>query len=283
MTDQWGPAVPAVRRALTAWLVTPLRSKAKEVFMTVPISGPIDLSQRKAIVTGAARGIGRAVCCALAREGADVACLDVLDTSETAGMVTGRERNSLALQCDVCDAEQIRTAIGRAKSDWGRIDILVASHGILGRSREALPELTIEEWDRIQTVNLRGAFLVTQAVWPWMEEQRNGKIVLMGSVAGKVGGVLAGPHYCASKGGIHAFVKWAAKSGASLNILVNGIAPGPVVTPMTAEEPYRDDMLPLGRLGQPEDIAEAAVFLVSQASNFITGCVLDVNGGILMA
>jgi NAD(P)-dependent dehydrogenase (short-subunit alcohol dehydrogenase family) len=93
---------------------------------------------------------------------------------------------------------------------------------------------------------------------------------------------MAGPHYCASKGGIHAFIKWAAKNGIEIGIYVNGIAPGPIATPMIENEPYKDEMVPLGRLGQPEDIAEAVVFLASQASNFITGNILDVNGGILM-
>jgi len=104
----------------------------------------------------------------------------------------------------------------------------------------------------------------------------------MGSIAGRIGGILAGPHYCASKGGVHALVKAFAKRGAPAGIYVNGIAPGPVPTPMIAAEPYKDEMVPLGRLGQPEDIAEAVVFLSSQASHFITGQVLDVNGGMLM-
>ncbi len=128
-----------------------------------------------------------------------------------------------------------------------------------------------------------GTFLMTQAVWPHMEKQGFGKIICLGSIAGRIGGVLAGPHYCASKGGIHAFVKWAAKHGTRSGIYVNGIAPGPIATPMTENEPYKDEMVPLGRLGQPQDIAEVAVFLASQASNFITGNIIDVNGGILMA
>jgi 3-oxoacyl-[acyl-carrier protein] reductase len=115
-----------------------------------------------------------------------------------------------------------------------------------------------------------------------MVKQGGGKIVCLGSIGGRVGGVLAGPHYCASKGGVHAFVKWAAKNGASEGIYVNGIAPGPIVTPMIADKPYKDEMVLLGRLGHPDDIAEVAVFLCSQASNFITGNIIDVNGGMLM-
>ena len=116
-----------------------------------------------------------------------------------------------------------------------------------------------------------------------MREAGKGKIICIGSIAGKIGGVFAGPHYCASKDGIHSFVKWAANNGAKHGILVNGIAIGAIVTDMTVNEPLiKDEMVPLGRLGQPEDIAEVVSFLASQHSNYITGCVLDVNGGFLM-
>ncbi len=125
--------------------------------------------------------------------------------------------------------------------------------------------------------------MLTQAIWPHMAKQGGGKIVCIGSIAGRMGGLRAGPHYTSSKGAIHAFVKWAAKKGAPFGIYVNGIAPGPIDTPMIANQGYTADGIPLGRLGQPEDIAMAVVFLASQASNFITGQILDVNGGILMA
>jgi 3-oxoacyl-[acyl-carrier protein] reductase len=125
--------------------------------------------------------------------------------------------------------------------------------------------------------------LLTQAIWPHMVNQGGGKIVCIGSIAGRMGGLRAGPHYTATKGAVHAFVKWAARKGAPFGIYVNGIAPGPVDTPMIAGQAYSEEGIPLGRLGHPEDIAMAVVFLASQASNFITGQILDVNGGILMA
>ncbi|MCF8044110.1 MAG: SDR family oxidoreductase [Desulfarculaceae bacterium] len=251
--------------------------------MSTPVSGAIDLSGRKALVSGAARGIGRAAALAMAREGADVACLDILDCAETARLIQKMGRQALAIKTDVRSPEEVEAGVGQVLSVWRRVDILVSSHGILGRSGTPLPALDLGEWDRLQEVNLRGAFLLLRAVWPVMQTQGGGKVVFLGSIAGRVGGVLAGPHYCSSKGGVHALAKWAAKNGAAHGILVNVIAPGPIATPMIADEPYQPDMSPLGRLGEPEDIAEAVVFLASQASNYITGIVLDVNGGILMA
>ena len=250
--------------------------------MSVLVSGPIDLSGQAAMVTGAARGIGQAICAALAREGADVACCDILPTSSTAELVKAQNRQALEIHCDIRSREQVQNAVHCMMDHWSRIDILVNSVGILGESRQPVEELSTEDWDLVLEVNLRGAFLALQAVWPHLIKRGCGKIVLLGSIAGRIGGVLAGPHYCASKGGIHALVKWAAKRGAPLGIHVNGIAPGPIATPMTENEPYHAGMVPLGRLGQPEDIAEVALFLASQSSNFITGNVLDVNGGILM-
>jgi 3-oxoacyl-[acyl-carrier protein] reductase len=188
----------------------------------------------------------------------------------------------LRLECNLLQKTDILRTVESVVQAWGRIDFLVNNAGVLGDSVKAFQEYSEEEWAGVVDTNLRGTFLMTQAVWPFMERQGFGKVVCLGSIAGRIGGVLAGPHYCASKGGIHAFVKWAAKKGAALGIYVNGVAPGPIVTPMTVNEPYRDEMVPLGRLGQPEDIAEVVVFLVSGASNFMTGNILDVNGGMLM-
>jgi 3-oxoacyl-[acyl-carrier protein] reductase len=250
--------------------------------MTAPLSGPVDLTDKNVIVSGASRGIGRAISEALAREGANVATIDVLSTADTAAAVEAIGRKSLQIQCNIRKKVDIETAIDRIANTWGHIDILVNNASVLGNSCKAFSEYLEEEWDSLLQTNLRGTFLMTQAVWPHMKRQKFGKIICLGSIAGRIGGILAGPHYCASKGGIHAFVKWAAKKGAVSGIYVNGIAPGPIVTPMTENEPYKDEMVPLGRLGQPQDIAEVAVFLASQASNFITGNIIDVNGGILM-
>jgi 3-oxoacyl-[acyl-carrier protein] reductase len=251
--------------------------------MPAPYSGPIDLTDKVAIVSGASRGIGRAIAEALSREGANVATIDILSTADTAAAVEAVGRKALNIQCNIREKADIEKALDQIVNIWGHIDILVNNASVLGDSGKPFKEYTVEEWDSLLQTNLRGTFLMTQAVWPHMEKQGFGKIICLGSIAGRIGGVLAGPHYCASKGGIHAFVKWAAKHGTRSGIYVNGIAPGPIATPMTENEPYKDEMVPLGRLGQPQDIAEVAVFLASQASNFITGNIIDVNGGILMA
>jgi 3-oxoacyl-[acyl-carrier protein] reductase len=250
--------------------------------MIKDVSGPIDLTDKISLVTGASHGIGRAVADALAREGAHVAVCDVIPCTGTGADIKNRGKDYLEISCDVSKKADVHDAVAKVIRKWGRIDILISNAGILGEYDKELEDYAQEEWDQLIGINLKGTFLMTQAVWPHMKKQGSGKIVCMGSIAGRVGGVLAGPHYCASKGGIHAFVKWAAKNGMKYGISVNGVAPGPVATPMTEKEPYKDEMVPVGRLGQPQDIAEVVVFLASSASNFMTGNILDVNGGILM-
>jgi 3-oxoacyl-[acyl-carrier protein] reductase len=250
--------------------------------MRTPISGPINLIGKVAVVTGGARGIGLATCTALAREGADIVVCDVLPLAETLAQVQKQKRKALGLRCDVTNQEEVTQVVNRALKEFGRIDILATSAGVMGKTGLPIENISLRDWDFHLNINLKGSFLFCQAVWPIMVKQGLGKIVCIGSIAGKIGGVLAGPDYCASKGGIHAMVKCLAKKGASSGIYVNAIAPGPTRTPMTKDEPYKDEMSPLGRLGEPEDIAEAVLFLASPASNYITGTVLDVNGGILM-
>jgi NAD(P)-dependent dehydrogenase (short-subunit alcohol dehydrogenase family) len=250
--------------------------------MKAPISGPIDLEGKVALVTGAAQGIGCASCLALCREGARIAACDIQSSRQTAHAINSLDREVLEIACDIRDQESIVKTVAKVIDTWGRLDILVNNAGILGNSAQRFQDYSGEDWDFVLQTNLRGTFLMSQSVWPQMQKQQSGKIICMGSIAGRIGGILAGAHYSASKGGIDSFVKWAAKRGAPYGIYVNGIAPGPIETPMTVDEPYKDEMVPLGRLGQPEDIAEVVVFLASQASNFITGSIIDANGGIFM-
>ncbi len=250
--------------------------------MRTAISGPVNLTGRVAIVTGGARGIGRATCMTLAREGANVVVCDVLPLAETLAQMQEQNRKAVGLKCDVSDPKQVTEVVDRTINEFGKIDILVSNAGVMGKTGIPIENISLGDWDFHLNINLKGAFLFCQAVWPIMIKQGWGKIVCIGSIAGKIGGVLAGPDYCASKAGIHAMVKSLAKRGAPSGIYVNAIAPGPIRTPMTQNEPYKDEMVPLGRLGEPEDIAEAVLFLASAASNFITGTILDVNGGLLM-
>jgi 3-oxoacyl-[acyl-carrier protein] reductase len=250
--------------------------------MAAPISGPIDLKDQVAIVTGAARGIGQAISITLAREGAHVAALDKLATALTLSEVQRKGRKGMGLLCDVTKEDQVRSAVKQAIEAWGRVDILINNAGVLGDTDTPVEDFSPDIWHEILETNLRGSFLMIQAVWPQLVKQGSGKIVCLGSVAGRIGGLLAGPHYSASKGGVHALVKWAAKRGAPIGIYVNGIAPGPIRTDMIAHLPYQTGAIPLGRIGETQDIAEVALFLSSQASNYITGCIIDVNGGVLM-
>jgi 3-oxoacyl-[acyl-carrier protein] reductase len=179
----------------------------------------------------------------------------------------------------------MEAAVAETIHRFGRLDIAVQSAGVV--SGTPLLEVTDSEWDAILDTNLKGTLHFLQAVYPGMAAAGYGKIVCLGSIAGEQGGVMSGPHYVAAKAGIHAMIKWLAKAGAPHNVYVNAIAPGPVMTPMwigvnkgiAVDDP---DMSPLGRVGRPEDIAEAVLFLVSSMSNWITGTVLDVNGGMLM-
>jgi 3-oxoacyl-[acyl-carrier protein] reductase len=251
--------------------------------MVAPISGPIDLKDKVALVTGGARGIGQAISIALAREGADVAIPDRLSTAGTVVEVQRNGRKAMGIRCDVTREDQVKEAVQEVIDAWGHIDILINNAAILGDWETPLEDFAADEWDEVIETNLRGTFIVTQTVWPHMVKQREGKIVCLGSVAGRIGGILAGPHYSVAKGGVHTFVKWVAKRGAPIGIYANGIAPGPIRTPMISDLPYSEAGVPLGRIGEPQDIAEVALFLASQASNYITGSIIDVNGGLLMA
>ncbi|KLT16016.1 hypothetical protein AA980_20960 [Neobacillus vireti] len=241
----------------------------------------MDLTNQTAIVTGASGGIGRATAIALAREGANVVASDLTSVDETVLLIKENAGNAIGVKCDVTKKEDIQNMVRLAVETFGDISILVTAAGVCERTgSDDISEL---EWNFVQNVNLKGTFLCCQAVYPKMKENGYGKIVTVGSIAGKVGGVISGPHYVASKGGVHAMVKWFAQDGAPHNVYINAVAPGPVRTNMTEDWPYRDEMSPLKRLGEPEDIAESVLFLSSQASNWITGITLDVNGGMLMS
>lgn len=255
--------------------------------MKTPISGPINLEGKSALITGAARGIGRSICVAFARQKAKVAAIDILSLADTERELRIRHPDAeiYSAKCDISNEFEVNSVIQEVIDRYNRIDIFVGNAAVAGTV--TLPDkdfmdVPLAEWEEISHINVRGTFICCRAVWPIMEKQGSGKIVLIGSLAAKVGGVLYGPYYAASKGAIHTFSKWLAKRGASKGIWVNCVCPGPVATPMGHAAPFKDEMVPLGRLGQPEDIAEAVIFLGSQASNFITGVVLDVNGGMLM-
>ena len=241
-----------------------------------------------AIVTGGGQGIGKAVAQGLASEGASVVISDI--NKEAAGKTAEEIEDScqtktFAVETDVKKKEAIHNLVALAEKEFGRIDILFNSAGIC--KRIDIEDISEEEWDEMIDINLRGVFLCSQAVMSIMKRQQQGKILNMASLAGKVGGIAVGAHYSASKAGVICLTKSFARALGPYGITVNALAPGPVETAMIQDWPsdVREDMArqaPLGRIARTEDVAEPALFLLSDAAKHITGEILDINGGILM-
>ena len=243
------------------------------------------LRNRTALVTGAAKGIGKAIAVRFAEEGAGVVLADVLDTAETLEAIVAGGGRALSVKVDIADAAAVQAMAAVSISVFGTIDILVNNAGIIARG--TIFELTLETWKKVLDVNVNGAFNCVKAVIPHMAKNRYGRILSISSVAGKMGDVTAAPVYGTSKGAINAFTKSLARQLAEFGITANAIAPHAIDTDMSAEwsEEKRAAVIsgiPVGRLGKAREVADAALFLVSESSGFITGEILDVNGGFLM-
>lgn len=243
---------------------------------------------RVAIITGSGRGIGKEIARRLGAEGASVVISDIdFNTArETAKEIEGSFKTKVSpIQTDVKKRKDIHDLMESTVRDFGHIDILVNNAGIMYPTR--IEDISEEEWDEVLDVNLRGVFFCSQAASPLMRERRRGKILNIASVAGKIGGVAAGAHYSVSKAGVICLTKMFAKVLAPFGITVNAIAPGPVDTVMGRlfSPQEREDLIrmcPLGRFADAGDIAEAALFLLSDGAKHITGEIVDVNGGMLM-
>ena len=246
----------------------------------------LDLSGQVALITGASRGIGRAMAQVFGRAGAHLALVARSQgpLEQTAAEI-GREiaATTLALPADVADETQVEAAVQKTLDTFGRIDILINNAGLIALSGQGRIEL--DEWRALIDANLTGAFLCCRAAMPIMERQQGGRIVNISSVSAYTGGVSGGPHYSSSKGGMLSLTKTLARDMAPHNVTVNAIAPGQIDADpnlLTPEARQRvTEMIPLGRLGEPEEIAYAALFLASPMAAYITGATLDVNGGIL--
>jgi 3-oxoacyl-[acyl-carrier protein] reductase len=244
------------------------------------------LDGKKAMVTGAARGIGRAIAERLAQQGADIALCD-LDANwlaDTAAAVTAMGRRTVSIGVDVSNSTGVNDAVAKALQEFGRIDILVNNAGITKDT--LLVRMSDEDWDAVLNVNLKGTFLFSRAVAKPMMKQRGGCIVNIASIIGLIGN--AGQcNYAASKAGVIALTKSVARELASRNVRVNAVAPGFIESKMTdaLSEDIRGKMLdaiPLKRFGTPADVADTVVFLASDASSYITGHVVTVSGGMVM-
>jgi len=243
------------------------------------------LSGRNAVVTGGASGIGRAICLRLARDGADVAVLD-LDQGggrQVADEVAALHRRAVAVEADVASAASVAAAVERLHAALGPVHILVNDAGIAGLV--PLREMTEDEWDRMIAVHLKGAFNCTRAVLDDMVAAGWGRIVNVSSVAG-LSGAPNLVHYSAAKAGLIGFTKALAGEVGPRGITVNAIAPGLIDTPMLQRSGWPDSLTqviiaqnPIKRIGTPEDIAAACAYLVSEEASYVTGQVLSPNGG----
>jgi NAD(P)-dependent dehydrogenase (short-subunit alcohol dehydrogenase family) len=246
------------------------------------------LQGKVAIITGAAsaRGIGRATATTFAQHGARVVILD-LDASAARDAAASLGEGHLGLAANVADQAQVQQAVAAVIEHFGRIDILVNNAGITQPLKTL--EIGHSDYDKVLDVSLRGTLLMSQAVIPLMRQQASGSIVCMSSVsAQRGGGIFGGPHYSAAKAGVLGLGKAMARELGPDNIRVNSIAPGLIHTDITGGLMQDDrrhaiiDGIPLGRLGEAQDVANAALFLASDLSSYLTGVTLDVNGGMLI-
>lgn len=245
------------------------------------------LAGKVALITGASRGIGQAVALEMARAGADIAVN--YSGSEAAAQATVDQvkalgRKAIMVKANVADADEVAAMVEAVQAEFGRIDILVNNAGI---TRDTLlMRMKDSDWDDVININLKGVYLVTKAVSKLMMKQRSGRIINMSSVVGVTGNA-GQANYSASKAGVIGFTKTCAKELASRGILVNAIAPGFIHTDMTDVLPEKVKeatlaAIPLHRMAEPKEVASVAVFLASEYASYITGQVLNVDGGMVM-
>lgn len=244
------------------------------------------LQDKVALVTGAAQGIGKAIALLFAQEGAKVgvADLNLAGAEDTCRKIMALPGEALAIGGNVAKAEDAEGMVQSVLDKFGRLDILVNNAGIT--RDQVLLRMKEEDWDLVLAVNLKGAFNLTKAALRTFLKQKGGKIVNIASVTGQMGNA-GQTNYAASKAGLIGFTKSVAREYASRNIQVNAVAPGFIDTPMSQAIPARErdfliKQIPMERLGKPEDVAQAVLFLASPAADYITGQVLNVNGGMYM-
>jgi len=247
-----------------------------------------DLTGQVALVTGAWRGMGKAVSLRLARAGADVAANDINaeGAEATAAEVRDLGRKAVAVPADITKAAQVKAMVEKAVASLGKITILINNAGVLKPTR--FLEITEEEWDFVMDVTVKGAFLVTKACLPHMMKNGWGKIVNFSSSAGKTVSTLGGAHYTTAKTALLGLNRAVAKEMAAFGITCNAICPGLIDTEMVRQNSSPEQLtkyeksFPISRLGLPEEVADLVLFLSSHESDYITGAAIDINGGDLM-
>lgn len=248
----------------------------------------IDLTGRVAIVTGSARGIGKEIANQLAAAGADVVVADIeFDLArETAENIKAEHgTKALALRVNVTSQANVEQVVAETVGTLGGLDILVNNAGV--QSYVNFIDMTLEEWLRVLDTNLNSVFLCCKAVWPIMRQQGSGRIINLSSMSARTGGQASPPNYTTSKAGVIGLTKSLARDMGSVGVTVNALAPGIIDTEMIAHwtDEQREDWrgrIPLARLGTPRDVGNAVVFLASDLASYITGVVLDINGGYVM-
>jgi len=246
--------------------------------MAQHLSGPPSLEGQVALITGGAGGMGRAISQVFQAAGARVVATDLAEREDLGPGIQYR-------RYDVTSRADTDRVVDAVIAEHGKVDILVLCAGIIART--PLADSTDDEWERMLAVNVRGVVNPARKLFPLMCERGFGKILAAGSIAAKNGGVASGPAYVASKAAVHGMMRWIAKAGAPHGVYANTLAPGPVETAMWANvtgnvAPSANATVPLGRYGNADDIAQAALFLCSPASNWITGTSLDISGGMWM-
>jgi 3-oxoacyl-[acyl-carrier protein] reductase len=248
----------------------------------------LPLENQVALVTGSRRGLGKAIALALAQSGANIVINDIVpgqtEAEATAAEIAALGRKTLVVCGDVRNSTEVNAMIDKIVAEMGRLDILVNNAGITQDS--LLMRMTDEQWESVLDINLKGTFICTRAAIKPMLKQRSGRIINIASVVGQMGNI-GQANYAASKGGVIAFTKAVAKEVASRGILVNAVAPGFIVSAMTdkLDEEARKRLfalIPLGRLGTAEEVADVVNFLAGPASRYLTGHVINVDGGMVM-
>ncbi|MCL4812673.1 MAG: SDR family oxidoreductase [Vicinamibacteraceae bacterium] len=243
-----------------------------------------ELTDRVAIITGGARGIGRAIGQALSRLGAFVVLAD-RDVARAAGTAAEIGSSAVAIETDIGRPASVSALFTEVEQRFGRLDVLVNNAAIC--RMVPILDISVEEWDATMAVNLRGTYLTSVAAFRIMQRQGHGRIINLASAAAKIGGVAAGAHYSASKAGVICLTKSFALTGAPLHINVNAVCPGPTSTEMTdawgeATNRMFAERIPWQEYARPEDVADAVAFLATDRARYITGEILDVNGGLVM-